>query len=321
MSHSPAPRFYPALLAILLPFAAVTFPACDDDGDNDLPDVVSGGAPADVDGFRYVEIAGGSLDTLYGDAITALEAAGPVTIVAEVDHAAAADGVGLELRPTRVVLFGNPALGTPLMQANPQAGLDLPQKLAFYEAADSGVVVAYNAAEYLASRHGLPDTLTQLGTIAGALANFAAGGSGEEIREADDLTVERDEGIVTRATAESVDSVYARLRGLVDANANLRIVAELDHAANAASVDLELAPSKLLVFGNPNLGTPLMQAGQSVAVDLPQKFLVFDRGDSTVVAYNDPAYLAARHGLPDDLPQLQTVSEALAGLAAGATGQ
>lgn len=77
----------------------------------------------------------------------ALEAAQPVLVLASVDHAANASSAGLTMRPTRLVLFENPALVTPLMQINQQAGLDLPQKLLVYEDSLGKTVVAYNTTE------------------------------------------------------------------------------------------------------------------------------------------------------------------------------
>ena len=249
----------------------------------------------------------------------ALEAAGPVGIVAQVDHRAKASGAGLDLRPTRVVLFGNPALGTPLMQANPQAGLDLPQKMLVYEDPEGRTFVAHNTTGYLSARHGVGSVGT-LSQIEEALRTFASTAVGSELPVPASATpsVGRDEGVVTVESANDAATTYARLRSAVDANENLTIVAELDHAANAASVGLSLDPTRLIVFGNPALGTPLMQARQTVGVDLPQKMLVYQNAAGDVfVAYNDPAFLAARHRLGTPA-QVETMRGALAGLAATA---
>ena len=75
-----------------------------------------------------------------------------------------------------------------------------------------------------------------------------------------------------------------------------------------------------MVFGNPNLGTPLMQSRQSVGIDLPQKVLIWEDADGTVrLAYNDPFFLAERHGIEGRADVLTTISNALAMLAQGAT--
>jgi uncharacterized protein (DUF302 family) len=76
-------------------------------------------------------------------------------------------------------------------------------------------------------------------------------------------------------------------------------MARIDHAAAAAEVGMELAPTEVVIFGNPRAGTPLMQAAPTMVIDLPLKALVWQDGaGKTWLAYNDPAWLAARHGVP-----------------------
>lgn len=92
------------------------------------------------------------------------------------------------------------------------------------------------------------------------------------------------------------DETYAKLKKAIEDNENLTIITELDHAANAKKVEMELRPTKLIVFGNPKLGTPLMKAGRSIGIDLPQKFLVYENESGEVfVVYNDPKHLAEDH--------------------------
>ncbi len=75
------------------------------------------------------------------------------------------------------------------------------------------------------------------------------------------------------------------------------VLARIDHAAAAANVGLELRPTEVLIFGNPRAGTPLMQAAQTIGIDLPLKALVWqDEGGKTWLAYNEPKWLARRHG-------------------------
>ena len=77
----------------------------------------------------------------------------------------------------------------------------------------------------------------------------------------------------------------------------ISVIARIDHAATAAKVGLSLRPTELLIFGNPKAGTPLMQAVQTVGIDLPLKILVWqDEAGKTWLAYNDPAWLERRHG-------------------------
>lgn len=295
----------------------LSFAACEDD--DDIIDVITGEEPVDVTGLTYVEDEDETITTIYNNVLSDLEAAGPVSVVAQVNHAQAASGAGLNLRPTRVILFGNPALGTPLMQQNMMAGLDLPQKLLFYTASDDDVIVAYNSTEYLASRYNLTDN-GELTMIGEALEMFVEGNTGEEVRNSSDLNVDENEGIVMNTSDDSVEDVYTRLRNAVDGNENLTIVAELNHSENAASVNLELADSRLIVFGNPAVGTPFMQADQTAGIDLPVKVLVFDNGTNTSIIWNDPAYLADRHDIPSDLEQIAMMRMALDNLTNVALG-
>lgn len=104
----------------------------------------------------------------------------------------------------------------------------------------------------------------------------------------------------------------------VQANAEQRgltVFARIDHAAGAATVGKELPPTELLIFGNARGGTPFMECARTVAIDLPLKILVWEDADGQVwLGYNDPAFIAARHGVPD-CPSVAMLSKALAGLA------
>jgi uncharacterized protein (DUF302 family) len=95
-----------------------------------------------------------------GKLIEAVKAKG-FTVVAEIDHAAAAKAAGQELRPTHLVIFGNPRGGTPIMACNQAAGIDLPLKALVWEAADGAVNVMVNLPSLLVSRHGLGECAGQ----------------------------------------------------------------------------------------------------------------------------------------------------------------
>jgi len=296
--------------------AALTACSSDDDANSDT-DVSNGDAPAgvvNIASVRSVPEAIGALQTAFddNDAITAL---------ATVDHQANAQSVDLSLRPTSVILFGNPALGTALMQSNQQAGLDLPLKMLATEGEDGATEISYNAPGYLQQRHSLTGVDEQLATMTTALGNFAAVASGntdEDMPAAPTSVgeVSANQGVIVVPSEQDMMATYSTLRGAIDAAEPLRLVAELDHADNAESIGQELLPTRLIVFGNPNLGTPLMQGDQSVAIDLPQKMLVFENAAGEVsLAYNDPAYLAARHGILGQEELIGNISTALSNLA------
>ena len=118
-------------------------------------------------------------------------------------------------------------------------------------------------------------------------------------------------GLIVKDSAQDVATTYAKLRTIIDTNPNLKILMELDHSANAAKAGLELEDTKIIMFGNPKLGTPLMQASATTAIDLPQKIIVYATASGTKIAYNDPMYLKERHGISGADEILKKVSGAL----------
>ena len=117
---------------------------------------------------------------------------------------------------------------------------------------------------------------------------------------------------------DSVDASFARLEAAV-AQRGLAVFARIDFAADAAAAGLVLQPTRLLLFGNPRAGTPLMVAARTVALDLPLKILVWEADDGVVwVGYNTPEYLVERHGVPAEYLANVRPVETLAAIAAGA---
>ena len=126
-------------------------------------------------------------------------------------------------------------------------------------------------------------------------------------------------GIVTRPSKSSVAETTARLEQAATAK-GLKIVAKVDHAANAVGAGLDLGPAMVLFVGNPQAGTPLMQSSMSFALDLPQRIAVYEITPGQVrVSYNDPAWLAARHGVTDQADNINKTSETLGNIVAAAT--
>jgi uncharacterized protein (DUF302 family) len=106
-----------------------------------------------------------------------------------------------------------------------------------------------------------------------------------------------DDGLVTLASQHSVKDTLDRLEADLKAK-GVTVFARIDHAAGAASVGMPLRPTELLIFGSPKGGTPLMQATQTIGIDLPVKILGWQDADGKVwITYNDPIWLARRHGL------------------------
>jgi uncharacterized protein (DUF302 family) len=136
--------------------------------------------------------------------------------------------------------------------------------------------------------------------------------------------MEIDHGFVTTQSALDVPSVVERLEQIVAAR-GMTVFARFDHAANAHEVGLELRPTTVVVFGDARVGTKLMLAAQTIAIELPLRVLVWSDGaGQTWLGYNDPSSLARRHGLAADALSVK-MGAALADLvqqaAHGATGR
>jgi uncharacterized protein (DUF302 family) len=111
---------------------------------------------------------------------------------------------------------------------------------------------------------------------------------------------------------QTVEAIQEDLR-----SKNIRLFALIDHSGEAEKAGLKMPPTKLLIFGNPRAGTPLMLASPSVAIDLPLKILVWEDAVGKVwISYNSPSYLQSRHALPPDLMQNLAALELVAARAA-----
>jgi uncharacterized protein (DUF302 family) len=123
-------------------------------------------------------------------------------------------------------------------------------------------------------------------------------------------------GIISKVSNHSVDETVDKLKVILNAK-SVMLFTLVDHSGEAEKAGLKMRPTKLLIFGNPKAGTPLMLASPSAAIDLPLKILIAEDADGKVwVSYNDPIYLKDRHNLPDNLLQNIAVVETLATKAA-----
>jgi len=130
------------------------------------------------------------------------------------------------------------------------------------------------------------------------------------------MTPSPDNGIVTIAAHHSVQQTVEKLEGILKTK-GVKLFVLVDHSGEAEKVGLKMPPTKLLIFGNPKAGTPLMLASPSMALDLPMKILVWEDTSGKVwISYNSVAYLQARHRLPPDLAPNISVVAALASSAA-----
>lgn len=229
-------------------------------------------------------------------------------VQAVINHAAAAASVGLTLRPTQVILARPPRLVERiLLRKSRTLGIDLPLKFLVFEDSAGNIRFFSNSLDYLFDRHDLKTIdpfflwmfrgLSQLGEV--------------------------ENGLVTVQSTQSFDATVDSLL-VVLGNSGFRIPLVLDFNIrdSAYSVLHRKHLPTLIVFGNPMVGTPLMQESQSVAIDLPQKFLVWKNKHGEVfISYNDPTFLADRHRIVNQDGQIAIIQRALANLAAaGAFG-
>jgi uncharacterized protein (DUF302 family)/uncharacterized membrane protein YidH (DUF202 family) len=130
------------------------------------------------------------------------------------------------------------------------------------------------------------------------------------------MTPMAENGIINKASNHSVDQTVDKLKGILQAK-GVTLFALVDHSGEAEKIGMKMRPTKLLIFGNPKGGTPIMLAAPSAAIDLPLKILVWEDAQGKVWAsYNSPMYLQQRHGIPQDLLPNIAVVDALAAKAA-----
>jgi uncharacterized protein (DUF302 family) len=137
-----------------------------------------------------------------------------------------------------------------------------------------------------------------------------------EDKEAAMATTAPDNGIIDKSSSHSVDHTVEKLKGILQAM-GVTLFALVDHSGEAEKAGMKMRPTKLLIFGNPKGGTPVMLAAPSSAIDLPLKILVWEDDLGKVwLSYNSPSYLQGRHSIPPELVKNVSVAEGLAEQAA-----
>jgi uncharacterized protein (DUF302 family) len=123
-------------------------------------------------------------------------------------------------------------------------------------------------------------------------------------------------GLIDKPSSHSVEQTVEKLKNILQSK-GITVFALVDHSGEAEKVGMQMRPTKLLIFGSPKAGTPLMLAAPSIAIDLPLKILVWEDGQGKVwVSYNSAEYLKERHRLPQELLQNIAVVETFVAKAA-----
>jgi uncharacterized protein (DUF302 family)/uncharacterized membrane protein YidH (DUF202 family) len=139
---------------------------------------------------------------------------------------------------------------------------------------------------------------------------------GAKTMQEESMTIMNDTKMVNTRSRYSVDETVDRLKHLLDAK-GVTLFALVDHSGEAEKVGMHMRPTKLLIFGSPRAGTPVMLAAPTSAIDLPLKVLIWENSEGDVlVSYNSPEYLAQRHGIPSELTQNLTAVKIFAQTAA-----
>ena len=226
-------------------------------------------------------------------------------IVAIIDHQAGARSVDLDLRPTQVVLFKGSRFDRTLIRRKQIAALDLPHKFLVFEDENGDIQLRFNSPGILIDRHEIPVADRLVMKLDRVLSQFG----------------ELNNGVRVVESSQSVEQTVEKLLEILN-DRGFRIPAVINFSDRTHRLRKNLRDTQLIIFGNPNVGTPLMQNDQSIGLDLPQKFLVFeDRAHNVFIAFNDPRSLARKHNLqrdrdPADLEvRLTNIANALAGFA------
>ncbi|WP_191859564.1 DUF302 domain-containing protein [Hanstruepera ponticola] len=298
------------LLYYLIPFLFICVSCSSDDDTVFIPE--SDTAPQ-ASGIGYIQTDMGT-NSLYDALKTEINANTNLDVIAEIDHSLNASTAGMTLNNTRTIYFSNPSITAMLMENNMKLGLDLPLRISVYENGNKSTAI-FNSSAYLDNRYALndPSNLQLLEDTQSSVVSIA----GETNVRYNNAIADPVDGITLVLSENDFDTTYDNIVQNINELTGVTIFAEIDLKANAFETGIELPPAKLIIFGNPNLGTPLMQDKPSISVDLPQKMLVYQNSLGAVnVAYNNPYYLSDRHNLGTlNNNNLATIADALSNIA------
>lgn len=219
-------------------------------------------------------------------------------IALTVNHSAAAASVGLKLAPNQVIFARPPKiLEKKLLRKSETIGLDLPLKFQVFESSNGSINLSVNTLGYLIDRHEV------------SIRDFVLRMT-DKLIEQFNTTPEKGHGLVSVESLLSVEDTVQALQDAISVNPAVRIPLVLDYGKNRNSFPV------LIVFGNPNVGTLLMQADPRMGIDLPLKFLVWKGKHGQVkITYTDPHFSAGRVNLQGQDGRLDAIAKSLNKLA------
>lgn len=233
----------------------------------------------------------------------------------------------VDIRPTRLILYQDASRTTPLINADPRAGLDLPPAILVYQDSNNDVGVAYDNGAYFKARYdvsGASDAVNALAGNAQSLAQTAAGNDVSVTGSVSGISVGK--GIVSQGSNDDFPTTLNRLLDAINADNSLALIAQIDQRAAAVNVGLMLGNndnrSTLVLFDAGQDVARLLSGGQTVGIDLPERMLVSEADDGTVTLYyNAPSYLVDRHQIKGRSNVVDALGKTLSNLANAATGK
>ena len=313
-----------SLLLLCLLVLVVALAACewsdmlDGDDDSDENDNTPPAAETNIPGLSLA-VSGRGFDATRTALRDAIADRANLSVRTEVDHQANANQANLSLRPTTVLFIRDSNRERALLTADARVALDLPLRVLVYRDSDDDTGVAFTNAAYLDARYDLDDvenaTLDGVDDDLEAVVSAAANAD-LDIR-ASAAGIAEGEGIRTVASDDDFNTVVNRLANAIDSRDALTRVDTIDFQ----DTGMGIGPSRLFIFGNPRVGTPLMRSNQTIGIDLPQKMLVVQASDGAVrIYYNDPGFVADRHDVDNRDDEVDTIADLLADIADEAAG-
>ena len=219
-------------------------------------------------------------------------------VITEIDHSRLAAEAGVDMPPSRVLIFSDPALDAAMMAIDPRLGVDLPLRVLAYEVSlGEGSALLYNDTAYLEHRYALTLPQEIRNHYDASIGAALAGGPSEKIIVLSPDGLNGD-GLITLDSPHGFEETLRRVRGAVNAQDDTVWFGEVDFEARARAVGIEIDPALLLLFGAPGPGGRAMSPAPSLGLDaFCQKILVVQdaKGDVQVMM-NDLLALADRHG-------------------------
>ena len=219
-----------------------------------------------------------------------------------VDHQKNAQNVGLEMNAMKVIIFGNPNGGTPLMNLDTRIAYDLPLRIMAFEDANNQTWVAYKEPLELYERYDVNASpiVANVSKLLKSLALINAG-ENDTLILADEKVSDNPE-LVQMKSRYSVDETVTNLTELIGSKAGLGVFGVVDHLKNAQKVGLTQPSAKVIFFGNAKAGTPLMLQDAFIGYELPLKIMVFEDANSDVwMMYKNPHLYSRDFGITNEV--------------------